>query len=408
MDDANSPRGDTHENRRAFLRGLAVATGGLLAGCLGGDDEPSTATPTGMPGDTPTDAQSTPTDTGGTTPTDAPSTPTATSPPPATPTPAPRREVTDHEGPYTAAFYYPWWGPDRHWADGYVNTPTLGEYDCRDEAVVAQHVGWAEEYGIDSLYCSWWGPDSWEDGTVREYLLPHAEAGTIDVAILYETTGRLEVSGGTVDLSVDANRTRLAEDFASLADVFDSSGYATVEGRVPVFLYLTRILEGDVAGAIAEARDAVDHDLFLIGDQVYWGGPGGGQTQQVLEAVDAVTAYNMHTSVPGIDEGFVSDAIDQYEAWEAALADRSVAFVPDVLPGFDDTAVRPEADHPVIERSPERFREFVEGVDPLRDDDLGMAFVTSFNEWHEDTQIEPAEGYDTDYLEALQEGFESN
>jgi hypothetical protein len=142
----------------------------------------------------------------------------------------------------------------------------------------------------------------------------------------------------------------------------------------------------------------------VIGDQVYWADPGSTQTQQVLEAVDAVTAYNMHTSTPGIDDGFVFDAIAQYEAWEAALADRSVAFVPDVIPGFDDTAVRPEADHPAIERSPARFRAFVEGVAPLSDDDLGMTFVTSFNEWHEDTQIEPAEGYGTAYLEALAAG----
>lgn len=398
MPDADPPTvGEESEGRRAFLRGLAVATGGLLAGCLGGGDGAPTTTPESTPGGTPTD-------TAGTTPTDTPATSTGTSPPPTTPRPAPRGEVTDHEGPYTAAFYYPWWGPDRHWADGYVSTPTLGEYDCREEAVVTQHVGWAGEYGIDSLYCSWWGPDSWEDGTIREYLLPQAEAGAIDVAILYETTGRLEVSGGTIDLSADDNRTRLAEDFASLADFFDSPGYATVDGRMPVFLYLTRILEGDIAGAIAEARDAVDHDLFVIGDQVYWSDPGDSQTEQVLEAVDAVTAYNMHTSVPDIDEGFVDDAIAQYEAWEAALADRSVAFVPDVIPGFDDTAVRPEAGNPVIERGPERFREFVDGVDPLRDDDLGMTFVTSFNEWHEDTQIEPAEGYGTDYLEALQEG----
>jgi hypothetical protein len=401
MDDADPRAGDEPGFRRAFLRGLAAAAGGLLAGCLGDDGTPTTSEPIPTGTSPAGDPKTTPTATA--TSSDAPTdTPTGTP----TPTPTPRREVTDRES-YTAAFYYPWWGPDRHWSDGYVSTPTLGEYDCREEAVVAQHVSWAAEYGIDSLYCSWWGPDSFEDGTIRESLLPQAESGAIDVAILYETTGRLEISDGSIDLSLAENRSRLAADFAHLAEFFDSPAYATIDGRMPVFLYLTRILEGDVAGAIAEARDAVEHDLFIIGDQVYWSDPGDSQTGQVLEAVDAVTAYNMHTSIQGIDEGFVSDAIAQYETWEAALADRPVAFVPDVIPGFDDTAVRPEADHSVIERSPERFREFVEGVASLRDDDLGMTFVTSFNEWYEDTQIEPAEGYGTAYLGALEAGLDS-
>jgi hypothetical protein len=410
MDGSGRSNAGDSLDRRAILRVLTAAAGGLIAGCSGDEDD---ASPTTTTGSTPTDAAdptttgSTPTDTAD--PTTRTTTRTSTPASPTPMTPARRREVTAQES-YTAAFYYPWWGPDRHWDDGYVHTPTLGEYDCRDEEVVSQHVAWASAHGIDALYCSWWGPESWEDATIRESLLPRVESEPVDVAILYETTGRLEVSDEelTVDLSASANRTRLREDFAALETFFDSPAYATIDGRMPVFLYLTRIFEGDVAGAIQEARDAVDADLFLIGDQVYWQEPGGEQTRQVLDAVDAVTAYNMHTSTPGVDEGFVSDAVAQYEAWEAALADRSVAFVPDVIPGFDDTAVRPEAEHPVIERRPERFREFVEGVDPLRDDDLGMLFVTSFNEWHEDTQIEPAEGYGTAYLEALSSALDSN
>ena len=58
------------------------------------------------------------------------------SPPTETPTPALRRDVTAQESPYTAAFYHPWWGPDRHWSDGYVRTPTLEEYDCHEDAVI--------------------------------------------------------------------------------------------------------------------------------------------------------------------------------------------------------------------------------------------------------------------------------
>jgi len=403
-----SNRSDADERRRGRSRRavLASVAAGLfgLAGCSstrdGTETEPSpTATPTSTTG-TADDAASS---------TTASSTPTSTSTRDATPTrtatrtrePAERTEITDHEGPYTAAFYYPWWGPDRHWDDGYVHEPTLGEYSCRDGETIRQHVDWASAGGIDSFYHSWWGPDSWIDRTLSEHVLPATDFRTMDFAILYETTGRLDASGDTIDLSA-ADREQLVADFEYLAEqYFTSPGYATIDGAVPVFFYLTRILEGDIVATFDAVRDAVDHDLFLIGDQVYWQDPGGNQTARVMEAMDAVTAYNMHRSVPDIDDGFVADTLDQYETWKAAADDHDVAFIPDVIPGFDDTAVRPEEDHPVIERDPEQFRGFVDGVQPLLDDSLETLFVTSFNEWHEDTQVEPGTAYGTAYLDAL-------
>ena len=330
--------------------------------------------------------------------------PEASPTPTATPTrkPAERTEVTAHEGTYAAAFYYPWWGPDRHWDDGYVQTPSLGEYSCRAPETIRQHVEWASAGGIDAFYHSWWGPDDWIDRTLSDHVLPATDFREMDFAILYETTGRLDASGGSVDLG-DAERQRLVDDFQYLeTQYFDSPGYATVDGAIPVFFYLTRILDGEIVATFDALREAIDHDLFLIGDQVYWQDPSGGQTARVLEAMDAVTAYNMHVSDSGVDEGFVDDVIAQYEVWKAAAEEHDTAFVPDVLPGFDDTAVRPDANHPVIERSPGQFERFVDGVQPFLDDDLQSLFVTSFNEWHEDTQVEPGGDYGTAYLDAME------
>lgn len=38
----------------------------------------------------------------------------------------------------------------------------------------------------------------------------------------------------------------------------------------------------------------------------------------------------------------------------------------------------------------------------LLDPKLNMVMITSWNEWHEDTSIEPAQEYNFDYLDALQ------
>jgi hypothetical protein len=70
--------------------------------------------------------------------------------------------------------YYPWYGrePWRHW-DAEDRTPPfdvaapymprLGAYDSRSRAVVEQHARWIADSGAGSVNLSWWGPDSYED-----------------------------------------------------------------------------------------------------------------------------------------------------------------------------------------------------------------------------------------------------
>jgi hypothetical protein len=168
-------------------------------------------------------------------------------------------------------------------------------------------------------------------------------------------------------------------------------------------VYLTRAFYGEVAGALGQVREtlrtATGTDLFLIGDEVYWHAP----TPARLAPFDAVTAYNMHTSIPGIADGFAGRVASRYVPWADAASRAGVAFVPNVIPGFDDTAVRPEAAHPVIPRSPELFAAQLQDALALTSGPTRMVMITSWNEWHEDTSIEPSEEYGLAYLEVLGE-----
>ncbi|MBN1935492.1 MAG: glycoside hydrolase family 99-like domain-containing protein [Anaerolineae bacterium] len=302
------------------------------------------------------------------------------------------------------AYWYPWFGADRrHWNEGYLGTPTLGEYDMTQPEVLDRHIDWATGHGIDLFAASWWGRDSFEDEVLRVHLPAAALGSEIQFAVLYESAGLLKQQDGHFDLDDAANRRQFVDDVRYLAETFFSRpNYLRIDGRPVLFVYLTRIFSGDVAGAFDQVRAAVreidGHDLYIVGDEVYWGSPDAKR----LSWFDAVTAYNMHTSAPNIEVDFAQNVIRQYEWWAQATKRANITLVPGVLPGFDDTAVRPRARHPVIGRSPALFVEQLKGaLDIARRQPVPMVMITSWNEWHEYTSVEPAEEYGFEYLELL-------
>ena len=82
------------------------------------------------------------------------------------------------------AYWYPWYSRDRHWQEGYVAMPLLGEYDMTDPVVIDQHIDWATGHGIDFFAASWWGQNSFEDKVLRTHLPAASLAREIQFAIL--------------------------------------------------------------------------------------------------------------------------------------------------------------------------------------------------------------------------------
>ena len=124
--------------------------------------------------------------------------------------------------------------------------------------------------------------------------------------------------------------------------------------------------------------------------------------------------------------------INQYHArqsdWKRMAQQAGTAFVPSVSPGFNDRGVRLGDNHSALARNlagsteGSLFRALLKGSVPQVDRAAdGLLLVTSFNEWHEDTQIEPVDeapptksdetytqgvpyrGYGTLYLDILKE-----
>jgi hypothetical protein len=180
-----------------------------------------------------------------------------------------------------------------------------------------------------------------------------------------------------------------------------------------VILYLTRVLVGDVAGAMAEVREMWrqrGYDPYVVADEVFWNvtrdrRPAAFTTAPQASRIrlfDAITAYNPYESERSDFAGYGSESallasIDGLYARYRDATAGAVPIVPDVLPGYDDRGVRPSLDHYVIPRqwapgAPEGsfLEEMLRRIaDPWFDPRAPMVFVTSWNEWNEDTGIEP-------------------
>ena len=306
------------------------------------------------------------------------------------------------------ANYYPWYGRGTHvdWLDETVEDPVLGSYDSRDPEVIDQHLEWCRAYGIDWLSMSWWGQQSAEDVTIRDHVLSR-ELGETEFSIFYETPGILTDSGdSTFNLDDGENREQLVSDVAYLADTyFTNPQYRRIDDRPVLYLYIAGTFRGDIAGAFEAMRDASPEGLYIVADLIRFGPPLE-EHEPVIEAADAVTSYNMYSPQDDINEDFVERATDVYDQWVDPLARANTEFIPVVIPGYDDTELEHVSrDNPPLHASPELFREFCQEATPYATDGASSIFITSFNEWYENTQIEPSGQFGTEYLNVVSEEF---
>ena len=253
-------------------------------------------------------------------------------------------------------FYYPWYGtPERdgaylHWEqDGHLPPvdlasnyyPARGPYSSADPAVVRAHVAEMAAAGVGEIVSSWWGWGSLEDQRLP-LLLRAARARGLDVAVQIEPyAGRTAatVEAGVAHLrEVGIRRFYVYRPF----DGIDPASWAALNARLTGVEVLAQT--GSVAWAVAAGFDGVyTYDVVRYG-------PGS-----LARLCGRARAAGL-ACAPSVGPGYEADratgdgrarrrrAGAAYDAmWRAAIA---------------------------------------AGADRIT--------ITSYNEWHEGTQIEPA------------------
>ncbi|MBX9582291.1 MAG: glycoside hydrolase family 99-like domain-containing protein [Gemmataceae bacterium] len=323
------------------------------------------------------------------------------------PGPPAGRPATPAWPPLIGAHYYPWYAPDRWANQPATDTPALGRYRSADPAVVARHVRWARAADLDFFVLSCLDPAGPEAKTLREVTVPGLAAAGFRFALHYETPIAL---GLRPELPIDfAARLpdgtvagdRFVQHFDYLANTyFTHPCYLRHDGRAVVMLYLVRNWEnaGPYLRAVRDRLAGRGIDLYLIADAMYWERPGELDWPFLEEHFRAVTAYNMYHR-----PDFLAGVRRQYDAADRAARARGLRMIPHVLPGYDDTRLRGTDRATLPRRGGVFYREFwrlgAEFVGP----DQPFLIVTTFNEWHEGTELEPSAEHGDLYLRLTRE-----
>ena len=148
-------------------------------------------------------------------------------------------------------------------------------------------------------------------------------------------------------------------------------------------------------------------DPYFIGDVIHWQDPVAGITvpgSQPLDwnflqtHVEAISGYNLYdpTKDPAT---FLADIRVHWAKYRSQADVFGLRFVPFILPGYDDRKLR-GSHRPILGRASGTFyKQNWDVALDFMDATVPHVALTSFNEWHEGTEIEPSVQYGLSYLE---------
>lgn len=267
----------------------------------------------------------------------------------------------------------------------YRNSLSFPISDPNSLATVRQHFKWCKQYGIDFLFVS----------CNKEELLPYLDLAE-EVGI--KLSVHIETLGVTQEKKVEKEAIgKLVFHATRVKEWFNHPAWFHIDGKPVVAYYVTRqISENCIEEAITKLRK-VFGSVHIFGDEVWWQTPKPNR----LKLFDTIFAYNMYINKDQkmdkgrvVNPGAVGQAylemIAPYEKayFESARA-LGVKFAPTVLPGYNDRAVRYDSDHYILPREKGLFfSQYLDYAKQYLAED-SVLLITSFNEWYEDSQIEP-------------------
>ncbi len=282
------------------------------------------------------------------------------------------------------AFYYLWYELG-DWGSPYLQDQPAAPYSSSDPAALARHVELAQSVGIGGFLASWWGPDNAIDRNFA-MLLDAARDKDFKVGLYFETMD----ATGPRDEDTILSWLRYA-----LSRYKDHPAFLKVNDRPVVVVWVSFAVPLEVWDRVFRELRAGGLDAVFIGAYDEAEPP-----LSVLDVFDGLHTYNLLGIIDSNNE--VPDILPlAYEETGRAVRYYSLLSGPakiwtaTIQPGFDDTLL-PGRSTPVLSRQAGGlYQASWQAATASRPD---WILITTWNEWWENTHIEPSRLYDDFYL----------
>jgi glycoprotein endo-alpha-1,2-mannosidase len=293
------------------------------------------------------------------------------------------------------AFYYGWYGtPDvsghwSHWRD--VDTqhhraasstqfPAKGAYDSRDPKVIAQQIQEAKDAGVTGFITDWWERDDIVDRGLPA-LLSAAHQGDISVTAMFDRAP---------EKALDKAKT-IASDMAYILMRYGNDpAWLKVNGKPVLFIYaaaIEQIKTDDWARVVKQVRDDVPGGEVLIPDTV---------NKQIISLFDGSCIYTMAMHTHDMQPDAIRHWAQEWFPNLVKLPGPGKVTSVTVMPGFDN-----RKGQRITQRwDGQTYRAlWLEAVKA----DPDYVLISTWNEWHEGSEIEPSVQFGDRYLKQTAE-----
>jgi hypothetical protein len=269
------------------------------------------------------------------------------------------------------AYYYIWFDAGS-WNRAKTDYPALGRYSSDDAAVMRQHVRWAKQAGIDGFIVSWKSTPILNRRL--EQLIDIAEAEDFKLSIIYQ--------------GLDFERRplppdRIAADLGHFIDRYaNRAPFDLFDRPLVIWSGTWEFSRDDLAKVTAQHRGPL---LILASER------NAADYERVGDLFDG-NAYYWSSVNPETFPAYQ----DKLNALASAVHDRAGFWIAPAAPGFDARLIG--GTRVVERRDGATLRQQMNAALQSSPDAVGLI---SWNEFSENSHVEPSLQYGTNYLEVL-------
>ncbi len=290
---------------------------------------------------------------------------------PTAPIPSPVITPTPENHVPVLAFYYIWFDT-QSWDRAKSDYPLLGRYSSDDKDVMRQHIEWAKEAGIDGFIVSWKSTEKLNGRLER--LLEVAEQENFKLAIIYES---LDFERNPLPLAqVDADLDYFINQYAS------HPAFDLFEKPMVIWSGTWEFSTQEIASVVQDKRSRIH---ILASEKNLKG-------YQRLSGIVDGDAYYWSSVDPDTHPGYLEKLI----AMSDAVHQDGGIWVAPAAPGFDSTLLG--GDRVVSRESGDTLQKELRAAIQSTPDAIGLI---SWNEFSENSHIEPSQVYGYRYIEIL-------